>query len=270
MTDSSPSPAAERPAQGGWSARAWSLVVVGYLLAFGFSSVVAVGILVGSPVEIDLPRPAALIVASSTFALGFAVAPLAHLLAHRWLRLSGTELGLRGETLWRAVGAAGAAYLAMKLGFETLFLFPEWPTPHAAAEPWQVLLTEVHGGVVEELLILALPMAVMTRLGWGWPAQLLVLVVLRTPFHLYYGPQALALTAVWMAGFLLVYRQVPLVWSFMAAHLVYNLANSPFIPVLIRVGASFALTVIGVVAVVRWISAQRRRRRTGPLPGSRA
>ncbi|ASU81994.1 CPBP family intramembrane metalloprotease [Nocardiopsis gilva YIM 90087] len=243
---------------------------MGYLLSFGFSIAVAVSILVGAPMEIDLPAPAALTLVLATFAIGFVVAPTALLLAHRWLYLSGTELGLRGDSLWRAIGAAGAAYLAMKLGFEVLYLFPAWPTPAPSTELWRAFVTEVHGGVVEEPLLLALPMAIMTRLGWSWPTQLLVLVVLRTPFHLYYGPQALALTLVWMAGFLLVYRQVSLLWPFMAAHLVYNLANFPPIPVLLRVGVSVAITIIGAVAVVHWIAGLRRGRRTASHPGSSA
>ncbi|GAA1995402.1 hypothetical protein GCM10009799_22210 [Nocardiopsis rhodophaea] len=240
---------------------------MGYLLSFGLSSAVAVGILVGSPIELGrfIPAPSGVIIA--LYQAGFLVAPLALLLAHRGLRLSATELGLRGVTVGRAIGAAGAAYVAMKLGFEVLFLLPEWPTPEVSTPLWMTFLSEVHGGFVEELLILALPMAIMNRLGWGWPAQLLVLVVLRTPFHLYYGPQALAFTLVWMAGYLLVYRQVPLVWSFMAAHLVYNLANFPLIPGYLRLGAGVGLTIIGVVAIVRWIAGRRRQRRSSPQSG---
>ncbi|AHI00126.1 hypothetical protein GCM10010174_82390 [Kutzneria viridogrisea] len=226
----------------GWAARAWGLQALCYLLAFGLPSVAAICLLVGVQ-----PAPSGLY--GVVLLAGFALAPLGLYAAHRWLGLSADSLGLRGGHLFPlgALGATGLSYLMMWLGFQVLHLFPQWAEQSESQPLWD-LAASLHGGIVEELLLLALPVAISARLGWPLWAQLLLVFALRVPFHLYYGPAALLLCLVWMTGVLFVYRKIWLVWPAVVAHLVFNLAHYPAIPPMLRLTASVALLLLGLGA----------------------
>ncbi|MDF2849300.1 MAG: family intrarane metalloprotease [Oerskovia sp.] len=127
-----------------------------------------------------------------------------------------------------------------------------------------VLLYALHAGVAEEILILAVPVAVLTRLrAPGW-VQVAVIVVLRGLFHLYYGvPMTVTLVLVWSVLFWLLYSRHRDVWPFVAAHVLYDVvvANSAFGPggkvVVLLAVATLAL---GVVTCVRSALAWRSSR----------
>ncbi|MFF4160235.1 CPBP family intramembrane glutamic endopeptidase [Streptomyces sp. NPDC001678] len=234
------------------AARDWCLVVAGFLLAFGLSSAVAVQILLTG--HIDLPDRAVRHLPGMK--AGFLVAAVAMALAHRWLGHSAADLGLAARPRHRfpygGLGAAGAAYLGMWTGFEVMRLFPSpgyAPTGRTGAG--EQLLANLHSALVEETLLLALPMAVMTRLLWPWWAQLAVLTALRVPFHLYYGYGAFALCLIWMGGYLLVYRRTRIVWPFMLAHFVYNSAHADYLPTVLRPLLGLAFWLLGALALVR-------------------
>ncbi|MEU5778363.1 CPBP family glutamic-type intramembrane protease [Streptomyces venezuelae] len=74
----------------------------------------------------------------------------------------------------------------------------------------------------EETMLLALPVAVMTRRGLTWPAQLTVLILLRLPFHLYYGLGATVMVSVRMTSWLFVYQRTGSLWPLMLAHFTLN------------------------------------------------
>ncbi|KIZ15983.1 hypothetical protein SNA_22300 [Streptomyces natalensis ATCC 27448] len=237
-------------------------MAAGFLLAFGLASAVAVQILLTG--HLDLPDWAVQYLPGMK--AGFLIAAASMLLAHRWLGYSAGDLGLaarpRNGFPYGSLGAAAVAYLGMWIGFEVMRLFPSpGYVPTGRSSAGEQLPANLHGALVEETLLLALPMAVMTRLRWSWQAQLAVLVALRVPFHLYYGYGALALGLIWMGGYVLVYRRTRLVWPFMLAHFAYNSAHADYLPPGVRPLLGLTLCVGGVVASIRLI------RQVGPGSG---
>ncbi|MFI5618044.1 hypothetical protein [Streptomyces sp. NPDC051567] len=154
----------------------------------------------------------------------------------------------------------------MWIGFEVMRAFPSPGYAPAGDRPdaWGQLLANLHSGLVEETLLLALPMAVMTRPRWGGRAQLAVLVALRVPFHLYYGYGALALGVFWMGAHLFVYRRALLLWPLVLAHFAYNSAHADYLPPGVRPLLGLALLLGGVLVLVRLVRLVRDRTLTGP------
>lgn len=222
-----------------------------YLLAFGPFVGTGVYGLLGGTAAGAAPYTGLLFV---LLLAGFVIAPLTLLIANRWLGLSSDALGLRGGHPFPLgfLGATGLSFLMMTLGFQVMYLFPEWPSAAQSGET--DLLADffrgMHGGVVEELLLLALPIAITARLRWPLWAQLLLLVAMRVPFHLYYGPAAVLLCLVWIAGILFTYRKIWLVWPAMAAHVVYNLGHYSGVPPVLHVVVNGVLYVLGLTAAV--------------------
>ncbi|MEU4209715.1 hypothetical protein AB0F13_06890 [Streptomyces sp. NPDC026206] len=252
MPSSSPPAASHprRPPGAASAARDWSLVAAAFLLAFGLTSAVAVQILLTG--HIDLPDWAVRYLPGMK--AGFLVAAAAMLIAHRWLGYSAGDLGLaarpRARFPYGGPGAAAVAYLGMWTGFEAMRLFPSpGYVPTGRTDAGEQLLANLHSALVEETLLLALPMAVMTRLRRPWQEQLAVLVVLRVPFHLYYGYGALALCLIWMGGYVLVYRRIQLVWPFMLAHFAYNSAHADYLPPGLRPLLGLVFWLGGIVAL---------------------
>ncbi|MBT2385284.1 CPBP family intramembrane glutamic endopeptidase [Streptomyces sp. ISL-11] len=244
--------------------RDWCLIIAGFLLAFGLATICAVQILLTGGIDL----PAWTVRYLPGMKAGFIVAAAALLLARWWLGHRTADLGLALRTRrpfpYGGLGATAVAYLGMWVGFEVMRLFPAPDyTPAHRSSAGDQFVANLHSALVEETLLLALPMAVMTRLRWCWQAQLAVLVALRVPFHLYYGYGALALGLVWMCGYVLVYRQVGVVWPSMLTHFAYNSAHADYLPPTARSLMGFALLVGGVATLVRLA------RRTAPLPLNR-
>ncbi|MFI9510130.1 type II CAAX prenyl endopeptidase Rce1 family protein [Nocardia sp. NPDC052566] len=193
----------------------------------------------------------------------FVFAALALWVAHRGLGLSAAELGLRNpRTTWTGfLGATGIGYLVLWLGLMAMMLFPEWTAPGQTPghdSTAEAVVWSVRAGVVEETVLLALPMAIMTRLRCPWWVQLAVLTALRLPFHLYYGPAAIALALVWCALARFAYSRIRLIWPFMAAHVLYDL-NVSVVPLgPIRALITLVMLIAGAVAFATlWRERQR-------------
>lgn len=96
-------------------------------------------------------------------------------------------------------------------------------------EGWRIateIVVAVRAGVTEELQLLAIPVAILAatrnRTGpWFRLIALAVIEALRLGIHLYYGWGALFVLP-WMAGALLLYRAVGLIWPFIFGHAVYD------------------------------------------------
>ncbi|MEU7581678.1 CPBP family glutamic-type intramembrane protease [Streptomyces sp. NPDC041068] len=229
------------------------LLLGGWLLAFGLSSTIATWILFTGTTE-TLPKPLAAAL-PVTVVTAFAVAAAQLAAAVALLRLSPAELGLaRPRPLpggWP--GAAALGYAAAWTGFQFLGLFPSPDGAYGAPQSsgWE-LVWNLNAALVEETVLFALPLAVMARRGLTWPVQLAVLVVLRLPHHMYYGLGATVTVAVWMAGWLYVYRRTGAIWPLMLAHLAYNSAHAAYLPP--AAGALLGLTTLAFAAVtaLRW------------------
>lgn len=252
-----------------------ALIAVAYAIVFGQATVAAVRILLDPGAEgtlvVSTPEEA---LSGAVFwrSIAVGVALVAVVIALRGLRLRAGELGLgrvRAGFPFGVLGAFAAAYLASSCGdlAESLtgnLLFPAWYAaldPAAgAATPLSDALNGIGNAVSEELLLLGLPLAVAARLRWSAPACYALLVVLRLPFHLWHGPAAVAMVLAWMAVVLWVYRRVGSVWPFVVAHAAtYVLVGQYPGPVRAALLAvSVGLVVLGVVAVVRRVRAERR------------
>ncbi|MBT2423437.1 CPBP family intramembrane metalloprotease [Streptomyces sp. ISL-22] len=242
------------------------LVVAAFVLAYGWPTIAAVQVLLTGRVDVDLPDWI------EHYLLGgnvmFLVAAAAMLLAHRWLGYTAGELGFGARPCHpfplSGLGAAAVAYLAMWIGFQVMLWFPS-PTGHQFPDVSLVdrVVGDARAALVEESLLLALPVAVMTRLRWTWPAQLAVLIALRLPFHVYYGYGAIALALIWVSGYLFVYRRTQLVWPFMLAHFLYNAASGDYVPPFLRFLMGLVFTTTGVVLVIR-LGRHRRTHQSVP------
>jgi hypothetical protein len=241
-------------------------IVVPYVLGFGIYVYGAVQILSGaaSPGTPDA-RTMAILWGTALVAIALAI-----VLAGRG-GVDRSDLGLvrREPSGWKTrVGLFAVAYLFLWLAFRAAAFAPVLEPAGAGGGErpgaLTVLLYALHAGVAEEILILAVPVAVLTRLrAPGW-VQIAVIVVLRGLFHLYYGvPMTVTLVLVWSVLFWLLYSRHRDVWPFVTAHVLYDIvvANSAFGPAgKVFVLAAVATLVLGVVVCVRVALAWRGSR----------
>ncbi|MGI3784139.1 MAG: CPBP family intramembrane glutamic endopeptidase [Janthinobacterium lividum] len=244
-----------------------AIIVVPYLLGFWFTGYTAVQALTGRGSDLGLSGWTALAVAWTCTAVAVAVA-LA--LGRKILGFSWSDLGIRGphdRRVLRGLALSCVAYFLMWVAF---FVFGSLPrlgepalTSAARSHPalW-VLVYSLLAGVGEEVLIVAVPVAVMTVLRWPWAVQILVLVVLRTPFHLYYGYTAIVLAVIWSVLYWLLYSRYRWIWPLVAAHTLYDcvVSSSAFGAtgsLVLRLGAVVVL-LVGAGLVVRQILRDRR------------
>jgi hypothetical protein len=247
-----------RPVATLWGA---TTIVVPYAIAFGLYVHGAMRILSGAASS-GTPDARAMAVLWGTALVAIAVAVL---LARRG-GLDRADLGLlqRAPAGWKArVALFAVAYLFLWIAFRAAALAPVLEQASSAERPSAVvaLLYALHAGVAEEILILAVPVAVLTRLRAPAWVQIGVIVVLRGLFHLYYGvPMTVTLVLVWSVLFWLLYSRHRDVWPFVAAHVLYDLvvANPVFGPAgKVFVLVAVATLVLGVVVCVRAALARR-------------
>ncbi|GGK36648.1 CPBP family glutamic-type intramembrane protease [Nocardia camponoti] len=238
----------------GWAVRAWSVQLIGYVCAFGSAIVVAVVALVTRRIPHTDGTLSSLYQWSQW--LMWPVAALTFFVAWRWLRLSPSELGLRQPlpVRWGFAGVVAAAFAAQWVAKLITGIVPGWPGTAPSDTPvsvWQAVEWSVRMGVVEETMLLALPLAIMHRLRMPLWAQILVLTGLRIPFHLYQGPAVIAECLVWMALLFYVYTRVKLVWPIVVAHIINDLTITVF-PLGLRLLTTVALGATGIVVLVWW------------------
>lgn len=100
--------------------------------------------------------------------------------------------------------------------------FPGYPG-HGAAEVITALASSASAGPTEELLCLAVPIALAARSGWHPWATFVLVLTIRLAFHLYYGWTAL-FVLLWIPATWLLYRAAQTVWPLIVAHSVYDMA----------------------------------------------
>ncbi len=247
-----------------WS---WGLaaIMIPYLYGFSVTIYTAVRLLAGQNATLGLSRESGLALVGACTVVGVLVALV---LTRSVLRLSWTDLGVsvrHGHWFRSGLLLFCAAYFLMWVAFLVFGSLPRLGEPAVPAEPapsaLYVVTYAVLAGVGEELLIVAVPVAVMTALRLRWPVQLLVLVVLRTPFHLYYGYTAVLLAAVWSVGYWLLYRRYRWIWPLVAAHTLYDCVTHASVfgaggLVLRLVGV--VVLLVGAAAVLRQIVVDRK------------
>lgn len=202
-----------------------------YLVAFGAAIVSAMVVFFEPSRSAEAQHdPMSVAVIAGFGAVGIAIALL---LTRQRTDLTWRELGIRkpGRAgAWGFIGAIALAYLGMKVAFAVAALVPSTAygvdNKVGAVDAVSVIGSAVESGVIEEFLVLAFPVALMTAMRWSWPVQILVLAVLRAAYHLYYGFTAIALGVVWMVLFWWLYQRIQSVWPFIIAHTSYDLIGA--------------------------------------------
>lgn len=129
--------------------------------------------------------------------------------------------------------------------------------PHASVDGWPAMalyaLSGAMAGPMEELALLAVVVTVLRRSGYSWAVVFVVAVIVRVPFHVYYGWGSLML-AVWAVLMVALYRRVGTAVPIAAAHALWNLTGTPGIS---GVG-TWIMSSCAIVGVVVFMLALRR------------
>ncbi|MGP5001830.1 CPBP family intramembrane glutamic endopeptidase [Glutamicibacter ardleyensis] len=106
------------------------------------------------------------------------------------------------------------------MGFESLDHYPE----RAIDGVWPLALETLRGamaGPTEEIVLMALVVVALRRAGQNWWIIILVANIVRVPFHLYYGWEAIGL-AVWATLIVLLYKRTNSLIPIIAEHAIWN------------------------------------------------
>lgn len=222
---------------GGPSMVAASVLLIGYLVGFSFSVASAVIVLEqgAGARETSIPDRPADALAGYVFALllGLAAAMFCLRACRRRFGLTDEALGLRATAVTRARGPVAAlAYLALltvavsvtAAALTALRVGPSGVDGAVPAGPGAMpveLFHSVIAGVIEEPVLLAVPVALGRRCRWPWWVTLSLMIVMRIAFHIYEGWDCLFVFP-WIAGAFVLYRWCSLLWPFVVAHGAYD------------------------------------------------
>lgn len=235
-------------------------LAIAYVVGFGLSTLSAVVVLVAPPTEGDAAT------ASSAW-VGYVLQLLLAVAAGAYgLRAAGrfgvddVALGLRagpGVSRQRQVAAtvvyvavlAGAAWVTVR-GLDLAGVGAPAAGAGVTAQLGAELFHGATAGLVEEFVLLAVPLALARRCGWSTPATIAVLVVTRLGIHLYLGWHALFVIP-WLAAAVLLWRRCPSVWPFVVGHGVYDVIQL-LVPSYVDGATAFAL-LLAVLAAATWV-----------------
>ena len=114
-------------------------------------------------------------------------------------------------------------------------IYPGSRTPGAQLLVSDIVSSTFSGAIWEELILLAIPLALftalvpvntLTRVGQvaAWAAVVAVLVAMRCAIHLYYGWIGVATVAIWAAAAIALFELAGTVWPLIIAHALYDAA----------------------------------------------
>lgn len=196
----------------------------------------------------------------------------------QWLRITRPLAGLprSGATIGPTVLTTATAWVGLLAATAVLVVLQKNnPDPNALAggvvhNQWTVpgiVIGSINAGVVEEIVIVAIPVLIGRRAGWH-PAVIVALsVFLRWPFHIYHGTwSSLPWTMLWggshVIAFLYLRRLIPLV--------IYHAAHDIVPGIAAEVSEQLGWIILGAYLalvgswVFRALQGQRRRRLHGP------
>ena len=254
-----------------------AVIAVTYGLFFGRGIVGAIEIyrttLVLQPIDYGSYEGALEVTGRLTTLAG---AVLVLVLVCRWLALPRALSGVPrypapADPALATIGAAFIGLVVSGMVLQALTAGSENPNAQGGgviSNGWALLALfgDLNAGVVEEIVIVALPVLVGRRAGWHPLLIVAVSVALRWPFHIYHGLFAsLPWTMIWgganVLAFLYLRRLLPLI----AVHAVYDAQidmRSAYGEagwwVVVAVAASLVLFLVG-----RTITGRRRRLRPG-------
>lgn len=128
-----------------------------------------------------------------------------------------------------------------------------------------IISRSLNAGVTEEITLTALPVLLLTRLGWRMPYIVAVSAVLRWPYHLWHGwPSSLPWALVWGAGFVVIYliwrRLTALIVTHAVVDIVLNLDRLYHLDALLLVVVPVLVTLVMLWRCLSW---RRRQRPAG-------
>lgn len=222
----------------------WPLIALLYLVVWGPGVIAAVTILAGGTVaqgtvteqSIATDIGGDLLVA----AVGFA------LLSMLWTRPHLPNMLTVARTVPFAVLAMAFAFAAMSMLAGVLGEQPEFPTP-TIPDPmlgWYSA-TLAMAGPTEELILLGIVAVGLRKTGYSWGTVAVTAVLLRVPFHLYYGWSAIALT-LWALAFVVLYRRTGVILPFVLAHALWNFTALGYREVLVLFAAGAVVVWLGM------------------------
>lgn len=148
-----------------------------------------------------------------------------------------------------------------------------WTRPTDPGAELMLIYDSMLRGAAEEIIVLAVPVVALRAAGHRWPTILITAVLLRTAFHVYYGPIAIPGHLVWALALALLYIAVGRIWPLFLAHMVNNaIASTHYILDLhdpavatdfVRIALSFSLvaSTLGLILAVQLGTALRDARR---------
>ncbi|MFC3297882.1 CPBP family glutamic-type intramembrane protease [Clavibacter michiganensis] len=232
------------PLERGWPRTAfrmsvWLLIAVLWWIEFGAGTIAAVRILIGIPYTAPTYDGSAASVQDQVLSVlhdvvfsilaGWALVTLVRLHVP-----GGSTVHYRHPGRWVA-GALSIPFttFAISLGFSTVGLvntvlqlpqkgFPA-STYDGAWAQWLGLADSAMAGPTEELALLGVVVVGLRRIGCPWVVVCITAVVVRLPFHMYYGVGAIGLS-VWVLLLVLIYRRTGTIWGIIVAHSLWDVA----------------------------------------------
>lgn len=250
------------PERSGLRRWAWGSIAVLFVVGWGRGTILAVQIAVT-----DAFPPQTIPWTAYGVAVSILVAVLGGVLAFRVFAKG--RPALARERSWpmlipvtMAITLAGFALAA---GVTAVFGFQERAYPFDAnAEPLFKVLQTISAalaGPAEELALLALVVLALRRCGYSWWTVGLVAVLVRVPFHLYYGWGAIGL-ALWAVLAVALYRWCGTILPFIIGHALGNVltALAMYVPGLEWLtSVKGAVTLLGVVIPLVYVCRGEQR-----------
>jgi membrane protease YdiL (CAAX protease family) len=122
------------------------------------------------------------------------------------------------------------------------------------------LAASVNAGFLEETVALAFVVTTLEQARRPVPEIYLVAVLLRSTYHIYYGPGTVGIM-IWATGFVWLYRRSRSLWPLIALHIYWDLTS--FMGQFNRAaGAGLLLVLVGVflAAPITWLGERNRIR----------
>ena len=136
------------------------------------------------------------------------------------------DLSLLFPVFWLLEMAAlvGGGYVIALLGIHGYHPIGPEGIPRLAVATVN-MASSINAGIVEEIVVLGYLVRRLEQRGYSGSLIVLLAVVVRVSYHLYYGWGALAI-AIWALASVLLYRRVRRLWPFIICHCAYDAALS--------------------------------------------
>ena len=114
--------------------------------------------------------------------------------------------------------------LTMLLGLDLARM--NFPNPEVGGSLSLVLtlISDAMAGPTEEIALMALVVVALRKAGQGWGVIIVVAILVRVPFHMYYGWEAIGL-AVWATLTVLLYKRTGNLLGIILSHSAWNVRS---------------------------------------------